>query len=562
MKKFENDLLKIKLENLKNKIEKDNIFTIRNITEEDKKNSFTFVVYCLQKIRNNYELNNEIYNSITDGIDDNNIDIFDITENDDDIIINIAQIKYKSKDSTLSETIGTNEIRLFENSIENIIIKNNLNYRKNNYLKEQIENYNSILNEYKSSNIKINLFLITNGSILCEKDLDNLKNFRKKDGFNIISSYEFYNDYNFFIEDNNYIESEIEIKTVEKSISFSYGGISAYIGNIKAFQLYELFNTYGKQILAKNIRNLLKSDINKDIEDSIINNPELFWYKNNGISIICEKVEQKFLGGENKLILKKPFIINGGQTTKILYNLYNKLNNSKIYNREEIFAVSSLLLRVYQTTDNEIIEQIIYGTNNQNKVSLSNKYSNNKFLRILQDIFKEKMNVFLILKEDIEIDYSQYNDFISYEYLFQLYCSFYLELPEKAKNNKTKLLKDNFEDVFNESNKDINDKFIYLYKLYKFVSNELKNINNKNLYSHGLFAILFTMSLVDKNIIKIQNNLDVKNILSVLNKSIDILEKVIKDEQNNNNSFSYNNFFKTTSYKNKINTEINNYFNG
>ena len=562
MKKFENDLLKIKLENLKNKIEKDNIFTIRNITEEDKKNSFTFVVYCLQKIRNNYELNNEIYNSITDGIDDNNIDIFDITENDDDIIINIAQIKYKSKDSTLSETIGTNEIRLFENSIENIIIKNNSNYRKNNYLKEQIENYNSILNEYKSSNIKINLFLITNGSILCEKDLDNLKNFRKKDGFNIISSYEFYNDYNFFIEDNNYIESEIEIKTVEKSISFSYGGISAYIGNIKAFQLYELFNTYGKQILAKNIRNLLKSDINKDIEDSIINNPELFWYKNNGISIICEKVEQKFLGGENKLILKKPFIINGGQTTKILYNLYNKLNNSKIYNREEIFAVSSLLLRVYQTTDDEIIEQIIYGTNNQNKVSLSNKYSNNKFLRILQDIFKEKMNVFLILKEDIEIDYSQYNDFISYEYLFQLYCSFYLELPEKAKNNKTKLLKDNFEDVFNESNKDINDKFIYLYKLYKFVSNELKNINNKNLYSHGLFAILFTMSLVDKNIIKIQNNLDVKNILSVLNKSIDILEKVIKDEQNNNNSFSYNNFFKTTSYKNKINTEINNYFNG
>ena len=256
MKKFENDLLKIKLENLKNKIEKDNIFTIRNITEEDKKNSFTFVVYCLQKIRNNYELNNEIYNSITDGIDDNNIDIFDITENDDDIIINIAQIKYKSKDSTLSETIGTNEIRLFENSIENIIIKNNSNYRKNNYLKEQIENYNSILNEYKSSNIKINLFLITNGSILCEKDLDNLKNFRKKDGFNIISSYEFYNDYNFFIEDNNYIESEIEIKTIEKSISFSYGGISAYIGNIKAFQLYELFNTYGKQILAKNIRNL------------------------------------------------------------------------------------------------------------------------------------------------------------------------------------------------------------------------------------------------------------------------------------------------------------------
>lgn len=316
---------------------------------------------------------------------------------------------------------------------------------------------------------------------------------------------------------------------------------------------------YKKQILAKNIRNLLKSDVNKDIEKSIKDAPDLFWYKNNGISIICEKAENKTIGGENKLILKKPFIVNGGQTTKILYNLYKNLENDKMYNRDDLFAEASLLVRIYQTTDEKIIEQIIYGTNNQNTVLLSDKYSNSKVLKILQQLFEEQLNVFLILKSDTEINYSQYQETIGYDFLLQLYCSFFLGLPNKAKNSKANLLKNYFDKVF-ENNLNINEECIYLYKIYKFISKKIKDSKdtlNPNLCSHGLFSIMYLISLLDKNIKNTKQNINNESLGNLFMKSFDILSKIIQEEKiEKDDSFSYNNFFKSSSCKEKIETKI------
>ena len=194
MKKIENDLLKIKLENLQKKIESDGIFESRNLQKKDLKESFTFVVYCLQRIKNDYILNDEFYNSITDGFNDNDIDIFDINEEGDEkITINIAQVKYKTNDSSLNQTIGTNEIRLFKDSIKRIIINNNSTVKKNTYLDKQTTYFNEIVKSNGISNIRINLFLITNGSELSDFDYNELKNFRNEPDFKSITSFEFYN---------------------------------------------------------------------------------------------------------------------------------------------------------------------------------------------------------------------------------------------------------------------------------------------------------------------------------------------------------------------------------
>lgn len=560
MKKIENDLLKAKLNNLYNKIEKDGIFNTRKI-RNDQKESFVFTVYSLQRIKNNYDLNDDFYDSITDGFDDNNIDIFDINIDDENnsAVINIAQTKYKTNDKSLNATITTTDIRLFEDSIKSLIINAQKNLIMNKFLEKQIKLFEELVKN--KINLKINLYLITNGSELSENDFEKIKNFRNNSDFKAIDSYEFCNTYDFFIEDNTYVEKDIEIKTYEKTIGINCGGITAYIGNITAYQLYELFDTYKNKILAKNIRNLLKSDINRDIEKSIKDNPDLFWHKNNGISIICEKAELKTISGEHKLILKKPFIVNGGQTTKILYNLYKNLENDQKYNRDDLFATAKLLIRVYQTTDENIIEEITYGTNNQNKVLLSDKYSNNKNLKILQDLFKEQLNVFLILKSDTEINYSGYSDSINYEYLFQIYCSFYLGLSDKAKNSKTTLLKNYFKKTFEDNDQDINNKFIYTYKLYKFVSEKikkLKNSSNANLCAYGLFSILYSMSLLDKNVKNVTEDLDTDYLDILFIKAFNIIDEIVKEEKiEKDNSFSYNNFFKSALCKDKITKKLN-----
>lgn len=92
----------------------------------------------------------------------------------------------------------------------------------------------------------------------------------------------------------------------------------AAIVNVSAFSIKSLYGIYFESLLSKNLRYHIKagSNIDKDISNSIKKNSDDFWFKNNGITIICEDFDVS--GTEVKL--EHFSIINGGQTT---YNLYN-----------------------------------------------------------------------------------------------------------------------------------------------------------------------------------------------------------------------------------------------
>ena len=84
------------------------------------------------------------------------------------------------------------------------------------------------------------------------------------------------------------------------------------IVNISALSLQDLQNRRRNGLLGMNLRYYVKQKaVDSGIETTIEKEPENFWYKNNGILIICDDYE--FDGKEIKLYNFS--IVNGGQTT-------------------------------------------------------------------------------------------------------------------------------------------------------------------------------------------------------------------------------------------------------
>ena len=90
----------------------------------------------------------------------------------------------------------------------------------------------------------------------------------------------------------------------------------AIIVNVSALCIKRLYALHSNTLLSKNLRYFIKSkDIDKGINTTINNSPSSFWFRNNGITVICDD----FIVDGKEVKLTNFSIINGGQTTFLLY---------------------------------------------------------------------------------------------------------------------------------------------------------------------------------------------------------------------------------------------------
>lgn len=111
-----------------------------------------------------------------------------------------------------------------------------------------------------------------------------------------------------------------------------------------------------KTLFNDNVRDFQgQNTVNSEIDDTIANNPERFVLFNNGITIVCSSFVQK----NRELEIENPQIVNGCQSSYILFNAFNKgCNLEKI----------SLVVKVIATSNGELSNDIVRGTNRQNIV--------------------------------------------------------------------------------------------------------------------------------------------------------------------------------------------------
>jgi hypothetical protein len=95
---------------------------------------------------------------------------------------------------------------------------------------------------------------------------------------------------------------------------------AAYYGQVEATEVAQWFKDHNVRLFAKNLRQFLGrgSDVNDSLIETLVNEPGRFWYFNNGITVLCEKVAKSPKGGTAKKVGHFEFrgvsIVNGAQT--------------------------------------------------------------------------------------------------------------------------------------------------------------------------------------------------------------------------------------------------------
>ena len=138
----------------------------------------------------------------------------------------------------------------------------------------------------------------------------------------------------------------------------------------------DLFEHAGTRLFARNIRGFLGStEINRSMESTLKNESEYFWYYNNGITIICDDADETSSHGKHILRVKNPQVINGQQTTRMLYRMANTSPKA---------SVTVKVIRVTRRDDggseqfDTLVSNIVQATNWQNAIRASDLISNDR----------------------------------------------------------------------------------------------------------------------------------------------------------------------------------------
>lgn len=162
-------------------------------------------------------------------------------------------------------------------------------------------------------------------------------------------------------------------------------GITSWIFTMKGSAIANIFHDVGVRLFARNIRGFLgNTDINRGMQITIDQEPEYFWYFNNGITVVCDKAQQISARGSNQLKIANAQIINGQQTTRSLS--MQKNNDAEVLIKLiEIPRESS----DGQSKYSRIVNQIVSATNWQNAISPSDLKANDpEQVRIERDFRK------------------------------------------------------------------------------------------------------------------------------------------------------------------------------
>lgn len=267
-----------------------------------------------------------------------------------------------------------------------------------------------------------------------------------------------------------------------------------------------------------------------------------FWWLNNGITILVEDLEIK----PKSLILTMPRIVNGLQTSYCIYE--NKKDIPPLFKIKDERCV---LIKVIKTSNEKIMENIIFATNNQTPINTADLIANNSIQKNIEEYFKnkgyfyERRNNFY--KRKREIDPSK---IITKSTLFQCAMAVIEKSPSIARNNpKTIIYESNYSSLFNE-NIDI-EIYFNIYKIYASLLDYIKSIsknedplNNK----YGTSIVSFKLHLLLISVIIILNNneysvkelkaIDLNIEKSIFKRAVEVLEKIL-NQSNEINKLYY-----------------------
>jgi hypothetical protein len=497
------------------------------------------------------------------GKHDGGMDGIYIDEDDNECTMHVFQMKN-------GKGLGDNVLSKFINDYRNIFVYgNSTDIPLNSKVKSFLDRYTNIVSSGKIVDVK--LYFVFSGE---KKDNDQAIIERHQEENNELIIYDIndlYDRIDNLISENKKRKSIDFSFMAEKSnislkkdpqalISFQIQNIKAINFRLKALDLCKLLDKEKKEnkridtVFSDNIRGFLKyNKTNKNIKETLEGEfAEYFPFLNNGITIISEKIKipNDMQAGYYPIETKNPVIVNGLQTTSVIYDIYQE-DSSKL---DGVYV----LIRLYETGDPEIVDKITDATNTQSPISYRDKISNKNFIKYTKTLFESNNIGFLAKRGDtFENTLSkQLNESIQSDTVFKFWYATFQELPEFSKNSKSKLLEEIFEASSDSKNKLNNlfngskDSAIYnqlleSYKIYKFIVKK-RNKNTKNDF------INYSDELISYGIYKL-NEIIEDSYPKICNSISSIIDDEKKFLEEKNLTYSHNGYFKSAKSRYDLN---------
>jgi len=142
----------------------------------------------------------------------------------------------------------------------------------------------------------------------------------------------------------------------------------AYYGQIDAEVIATWWDRYGTRLFESNLRKFIgnSTDVNAAISSTLAERPERFWYYNNGITMLCKKVEKSLSGGADRsagtFICHDASIINGAQTVGCIGETFVK--------HPEQVRQAHVMVRLIdlEKSPPEFAKEVARATNTQNRM--------------------------------------------------------------------------------------------------------------------------------------------------------------------------------------------------
>ncbi len=187
--------------------------------------------------------------------------------------------------------------------------------------------------------------------------------------------------------------------TSDVEIPLSYDGLkqsedktyritySSYLTVIPGSILCSMYLEYGSRLLEGNVRSFLsaKGKVNKSIQNTIKNCPEMFFAYNNGIAATATEVEtEQTQSGLVITRIKDLQIVNGGQTTASIANVVLTARKDETVELDKIMVPMKISVLEHSMSE-IIIPKISEYSNSQNKVDASDFFSNHPFHKRMEE---------------------------------------------------------------------------------------------------------------------------------------------------------------------------------
>lgn len=247
--------------------------------------------------------------------------------------------------------------------------------------------------------------------------------------------------------------TEVKISLEKRIILPSSKNIAVAYSGIMSFEEFKdvIIDTKGnlKRVFEDNVRDFMsyeKSPVNRDIKKTLTSDDvEHFAILNNGITIVAEEIT-----GQKELTLRNYQIVNGCQTSHVLYDVKNSSNAIKAY----------IPVKVIVTKDSSIKEKITNATNNQKEVNLYQKEALNKFQHKLENYYDARNSSNKIF----ELYYERRSDtylnrgmkafrIVSIESQMKSFAALVLQLPHLVSGHSGSLIRQIGKEIFHEEHR-------------------------------------------------------------------------------------------------------------